>query len=236
MSITLNMVCGGGGNTDVYALIAATYPSGSICTATNGSIVLTATDQSGFFLFVIPTPTSVPETWTVSCTDGVDSKSKTATISYIGQAIFLTLAYSLVLFENGLSYTGLGTWQNISSCSIDTEIKATTRNASNGNYWSYSDKIDLGSDPLDGFTVLKITMKITQVNSAGNRLVRIGFFNAKPTAGGYDGNLSKIVVATDANVNTEYTTYSLDISNVTSSVYLSGLSIGTWNISKIWLE
>ena len=44
-----------------YAVIGVTYPSGSVCTCTSGTLTLTAKDTSGKAMFIIPSA----GTWTV---------------------------------------------------------------------------------------------------------------------------------------------------------------------------
>ena len=51
-----------------YAVIGVTYPSGSVCTCTNGTRTMTAKDTTGKALFVIPTA----GTWTVKAVSGGD--------------------------------------------------------------------------------------------------------------------------------------------------------------------
>lgn len=81
----------GGGET--YAAISVTYPVGSTCTATNGTTTLAAADTSGQVVFAIPEPSSTPETWTVSCTNGTDTDSTTVDIEEYGQGEFVELMY-----------------------------------------------------------------------------------------------------------------------------------------------
>lgn len=85
---------GGGGSSSAWAYIAVTYPAGSTCTATNGTITLTAQGTSGLYVFQIPEPATTPETWTVSCTDGTKTKSATVEISTQYSATNVTLRYS----------------------------------------------------------------------------------------------------------------------------------------------
>lgn len=85
---------GGGAASTAWAYIGVTYPSGSTCTATNGSITLNAQGTSGSYVFQIPQPSSTPETWTVSCTNGSKSKSETVSISTQYQVVLVTLRYS----------------------------------------------------------------------------------------------------------------------------------------------
>ena len=85
---------GGGAASSAWAYIGVTYPSGSTCTATNGTITLNAQGTSGSYVFLIPQPISTPETWTVSCTNGSKSKSETVSISTQYQVVLVTLRYS----------------------------------------------------------------------------------------------------------------------------------------------
>lgn len=89
-------VGGGGGSStaEAYAYIHVTYPSGSVCTATNGSITLTAADTVGAYVFHIPQPSSSSEDWTVSCTDGTKTVSTTASVSAHYSVVSVVLLYS----------------------------------------------------------------------------------------------------------------------------------------------
>lgn len=94
MSLVFNMVGGGsGGGSDTYAFIVVTYPAGSTCTASNGTKTLTAPDTSGSAVFDIPTPSSTPEAWTVTATNGGNTATQTVSITYDGQSVSVILAY-----------------------------------------------------------------------------------------------------------------------------------------------
>lgn len=93
------MICktnagGGGSATSAWAYIGVTYPAGSTCSATNGTITLNAQGTSGLYVFGIPEPLSTPETWTVSCTNGTKSKSETVEIIAQYQSANVLLRYS----------------------------------------------------------------------------------------------------------------------------------------------
>ena len=79
------------------ATINVTYPAGSTCTATDGTTTLTAPDTSGTWVCVVPNT----GTWTVSCTNGDKTKSKSVNITTEGQAENVTLTYELALFDGG---------------------------------------------------------------------------------------------------------------------------------------
>lgn len=78
------------------AVIAVTYPAGSICTCVSGTKTLKARDTSGKALFNV----TVGE-WSVSCTDGTDTASMTVSITYEGQVESVELSYRLYLYKNG---------------------------------------------------------------------------------------------------------------------------------------
>lgn len=79
------------------ATINITYPSGSTCTATDGTTTLTAPDTSGTWTCIVPNA----GTWTVSSTDGDKSKSADVVITTDGQTENITLQYITHLFNNG---------------------------------------------------------------------------------------------------------------------------------------
>ena len=91
----------------MFAVIAVTYPAGSVCTCTKGTKSYKAKNTSGLALFAVPEAGE----WTVSCTDGTQTASKTVTISAEGEAVSVELAYELLLFFDGNAYTDVtGGW------------------------------------------------------------------------------------------------------------------------------
>ena len=94
-----------------WAKINVTYPSNSVCTATNGTITLTAVNNSqsmfNTYSFEIPEPSSTPETWTISCTDGTNIDSKIISITTKWQIETVFLSFISVILNNA-------TWEEIS--------------------------------------------------------------------------------------------------------------------------
>nr|DAH52519.1 MAG TPA: hypothetical protein [Caudoviricetes sp.] len=86
----------GGGGVKLFAVISVTYPAGSVCTCTKGTKNYKAKNTSGLALFAVPEV----GTWTVSCTDGTDTASKTVTISAEGETSHVQLTYGY-LFKAG---------------------------------------------------------------------------------------------------------------------------------------
>lgn len=97
------------GGVRLFSVIGVTYPAGSVCTCAKGTKTYKAKNTSGLALF------AVPETgeWTVSCTDGTQTASTTATVSAEGEAVRVKLTYDLWLFDNGDECTDTtGGWTN----------------------------------------------------------------------------------------------------------------------------
>lgn len=104
----------GGGSGKLFAAIGVTYPEGSALTCTNGTKTLTAKNTSGQWVFAIPEPKTLPETWTVTAALGTSSKSQSVSITKEGQFESVALSFALVLFDgiNGVNNTAAtGTWR-----------------------------------------------------------------------------------------------------------------------------
>lgn len=107
------------------ATIAVTYPVGSTLTCFDGTTTLTATTTSGSYTFIVPNA----GTWTVSCTDGNQTKSGTVEITAEGQAESLTLSYAVIIFKNG-AFTKGGIAQ------VKESSSSYTRSEISGKKWA----------------------------------------------------------------------------------------------------
>ena len=127
---------------DPYAIIGVTYPSGSVCTCSNGSVTLTAKDTTGKALFVIPSA----GTWTVKAVSGSKSTSKTVSITAEGQVETVTLMFETILWEAGsdqnTSLTGGFAANDTNYVTIGDSTVTITGNrtyfGSGSHMWSYS--------------------------------------------------------------------------------------------------
>lgn len=79
------------------ATINVSYPEGSSCTATDGVTTLSAPDTGGTWACVVPNA----GTWTVTATDGSESKSETAEITTDGQSVSVSIDYGFDLYKAG---------------------------------------------------------------------------------------------------------------------------------------
>ena len=94
-----------------FAVIGVTYPAGSTCTCTNGSITLTAPNTSGQAVFSIPST----GTWTVAATNGSKTKNQSVSITKEGQFVSVELSYALILFDGADNTSLTGGWVSMNS-------------------------------------------------------------------------------------------------------------------------
>ena len=221
-----------GGGTP-YAAIGVTYPSGSVCTCTNGTLTLTAKGTGGKAIFVIPSA----GTWTVTAVNGNKSTSKAVSITAEGQVETVTLAYEMILFNNGLvdgiAWDYVYNQDTYASSSISDVIKMYSMSWDNGIVLQrpvarrgISSAIDLSK-----YSMLKIRTKAC-TNSNGNAVLCIGSSLAGKDLG--EASITK----------TAGQTTSIDVSAIAKSSFImiwaqSGNEYGnTIDISfdKLWLE
>ena len=225
---------GGSGN-KVFAVIGATYPAGSICTCSNGSKTLTTKDTSGKALFVIPSA----GTWTVKAIKGSQSKSVAVKITTEGQVENVTLAYELVLFNNGVVSGYAWDSSNVESGYGYAQVSDGLIYLG-GSTWDNGlvfkpgwGEIGISSAiGLSDYSTLKVCLN--KIDSAkGTAKIQVG-----TTALGDD-------TATTTVTLTAGTTTSLDISSITGSKYISLYAISNTStygnmikayFDKVWLE
>lgn len=88
----------------IFAAIGVTYPAGSTLTCTNGIKTFTAEPKdktNSKWVFGIPEPETLPEVWTITATDGLNTRSQNIGIMVEGQwtSIELTFANNLYTSE-----------------------------------------------------------------------------------------------------------------------------------------
>lgn len=221
-----------GGGTP-YAAIGVTYPSGSVCTCTNGTLTLTAKDTSGKALFVIPSA----GTWTVTAVSGSKSTSKAVSITAEGQVETVTLMFELLLFNNGL-VDGIA-WDYVYN--QDTDASSSISDVIKLSSTSWDNNISLqrpvarrgisSAIDLSKYSMLKIRTKAC-ARSDGDAELWIGSSLAGNDLG--EASITK----------TAGQTTSIDVSAIAKSSFItiwarSGNEYGnTIDISfdKVWLE
>lgn len=200
-----------GGGTP-YAVIGVTYPSGSVCTCTNGTLTLTAKGTGGKAIFVIP----AAGTWTVKAVKGNDSASKAVSITAEGQAATVTLVYwDGTIYDAGNEYTAqTGGW----TCVVNGSGTAYATKTNNQLFVSVNQTSATAYDrttnkiSLTGFTKIQATVSAQTHSSSwgGNERCKL-LVSA-------NADLSDPVASAQPTAN-DAQTLSLDI-NLTGTYYV----------------
>lgn len=123
------------------ATINITYPSGSTCTCSDGSTTLTAPDTSGTWACVVPNT----GTWTVSCTNGTESKSETVEITADGQSENVVLEYidwDKYIVYKGKTQKSIGTTSGVTRNDTDEAVRFVNNTEWSSN-WVWFEDVDL---------------------------------------------------------------------------------------------
>ena len=220
MAIGKTNSCGGGGK--LFAVIAVTYPEGSICTCSDGTKTLTAKDTSGKALFNV----TVGE-WTVSCTDGSNTASKAVNITTDGQSESVTLSYLIYYYNSGDQCTAVtGGWDfsgdgALNKLTDHMQYKSSYTEA----YLSTANKVDLTQ-------ISSITFDVEWVGSL-------------PPSSRYFLGITKNKFSNSASAairlnTTSRNQYSLDVKSISGEYYIAGLisledgGSGYMKIYNIW--
>lgn len=197
-----------GGGTKLFAAIGVTYPAGSTLTCTNGTKTLTAKTTSGQWVFAIPKA----GTWTVTATDGTNTKSQSVSITSEGQFESMALSYQLHLFKAG---EGLASGYSIAksgalTVSESADAITLTRSELTTNGQAYF------NPPIDCSQFTKLTVVATQTavfDSYGTTLVRL----LDGTTAEQNGTAA---VSKKLNLSGA-TTCNFDLSNIDEVLYLN---------------
>lgn len=218
---------------DPYAIIGVTYPEGSVCTCSNGSVTLTAKDTTGKALFVIPSA----GTWTVKAVSGSKSASKAVSITAEGQVETVVLAYEFFIFKNGSGLTSGYLIKSNSNSMISAPTVSSDTISWSGN--SESGGVAFYIDPavaLSGYTKLCVDFECSY-NYGGN--YGMGFGVGTDAASGLmltNTNWTAKVTST-AQGAIARNTVQCDISALTDSEYIKVVgSYSAGKIYNIWLE
>lgn len=163
----------------LHAMIAVTYPAGSVCTCINGTKTLKARDTSGKALFNV----TVGE-WTVKAEDTAAGKSKSANVSITeeGHCESVTLKYSLDIIVNGkFDYDVIGSWTSSDGSSglgsmVEHEsdgyvqLHAPLKDSYNGTYTAWDSTKAL---PTSEYTTLYVDYSAV-LNGYASQFLAIG--------------------------------------------------------------
>lgn len=215
-----------GGTSHKYGFWRINFPVGSSLTLTNGTRTYKAPDDAvsvGRYTFPIPESGS----WTVSCTDGTHTASKTISISDKYVYYVTTLAYELILFDSGSYATETGGWSK-SGSTLSISAKATSMTGVKDTVYT-KNKIS-----VSGYSTLHFQIKSTSQTENGYR--RVGLSSK---TSGADFSYYKDVTGTGE--------VTIPISNATTSLYVrmaleaatrqndESTATTSMVVSKVWL-
>lgn len=201
------------------ATINVTYPSGSTCTATDGTTALTAPDTSGTWACVVPNV----GTWTVAATDGNDSTNKSVSITADGQTENVVLSYTLVLYEkNGETVDWSYKAYDYSVPSVNMTLDTLKSQYGEGNARRptlyTTAKHDISSyDTLFG-----------SFDMQGSGAIYLGILSSPPTNG---SEVDKVGFVSRANGSGAKVNLTLDISGFTGEYYIAVYVTANWGSS-----
>jgi hypothetical protein len=195
-----------GGGTKLYAAIGVTYPAGSTVTCTNGTKTLTAKTTSGQWVFAIPEA----GTWTVTATQGTNTKSQSVSITKEGQFESVELEYQLTLIAPGTAAIATGYTQ-----SGGTLVQDNTY----GNY--YKDPL-LINPKINVTPYKKIRIKCCAIGnvSATPYSANFGLYTATPSLTNYTPAAGVSITDTTAAWGVDKAKeFEVNIANLTGEYY-----------------
>ena len=228
-----------GGDSTLHAVIAVTYPSGSICTCNSKR----AADKSGYALFPVKAGT-----YTVECHTSDNKKSKSTSVTVAesdkGKCKSVTLSYELVLFDHGDKTSVTGGWnasklrfKEVSgqaggaapTVTTNSDGSITLGGLSSGASGSY---ITVNKIDLSNYSTVRFIGTVTCEDSA--MTARSGFAVSSNLTEFLQPNASASMNFPSTTSKTYSGTESfLDISSVTSS---KNLLFGVYNTTKITIK
>lgn len=211
------------GGAPLYAIIAVTYPSGSICTCTNGTKTLKAKDTSGYALFNVKAGTYTVESHT---SDNSQSKSTSVTVadSDAGKAIAVRLSYELVILD-GSTGNGSSNWN--AHANGDSSISLSSSNGIEVNPNGWTPRL-ISSKAWDLTNYTTLTFYISRPSNSMN--IRCGVGTPHSTY----GYITEWDAYTDTTSEETSFTVIVDIASITSTYIGMEFTYGTKaTISKI---
>lgn len=211
------------GGTKLFAAIGVTYPEGSILTCTKGSKTLRAKTSTGQWVFSIPEAGD----WTVTATDGTNTRSQTVSITAEGQGVSMILNYELAL----LSSSGLASGYSLKVMNGADASISNNQIVFAGTVSSGHNRIYL-SPAVDCSQYTKLTVKGRRT-SGGSVASNFTVGVAASLPGTSADNSFDFAASTDISLGTEAETVTVDLSNVNTTCYFAA---STFYLSPGFIE
>lgn len=213
------------------ATINVTYPEGSTCTATDGTTTLTAPDTSGTWACVVPNA----GTWTVTATNGEQTKSTTVSITAEGQVEKVMLSYELYLLKDGVLATIDGTQSSLEKLSgksspvLTNGIIKSSVGDSTASSFRFTPAID-----ISGYSTLTFTYTFSlQFTKKG---IKFGVMSTDHVLGTFDSKSTFYPYTKITKSATDYITVEVDISECNGTMYVGVEAFGIYTIKEVLLK
>lgn len=222
------------GLAELYAAIGVTYPEGSTCTCTNENtgIALTDNGTTGQVVFNIPEA----GTWTISCTDGTNTKSQIVEITTKGQFTEITLVYATYILQAGVFNPLVGGFSRVESgVSFSDGIIVSNSNSSNGVAFYLTNPFEINTTQENTYDTLIVHIKMTEFTRGYP--IKVGLHTSKMTSGDYNSKQKNLFTASHTmSKGTDYQTITIPISELSGSFYFNCCGIAIFEIDEIRLE
>ena len=207
----------------LYAIIAVTYPAGSVCTCGGKK----AKDTSGYALFPVRAGT-----YTVECHTSDNSKSKSTSVTVAesdkGKSIGVPLSYNLMLYDAGDQFaevTGGWSYTGANSPVFNANNIVVEPTVSNGTcVLTTANKID-----LTGIKTLHFYLKCDTTGSLSNggNCQAVGANTSNAIRVDNNRMTADVKVPTTA----DYKDYTVDVSALSGSYYIL---VATLSVERLW--
>lgn len=232
MIIPVTITKGGGGS--AFAYIIANFPTTvTSCTCSSSGTVLQA-DAAGLargqFVFEVP----AAGTWTVTISNGTDTKSESVSITAAGQAEAVKLSFSLYILKDGALADGY----TLVNRSGQSAAAVLTNGIIQVNNPSVSDGLNVPWQltPATSFEKYDtLHFRVKNIAHSANYPKKFGASSEEYSLGAYNKTYPDIcTVLTGAT--TDYTDVSVDITNCNGSYYIGMEGSGKFYCDMIRLE
>ena len=215
-----------------FAIIGVTYPEGSTCTCSKDEIVLTLDDTNGQDFFFL----SEAGTWTVTATDGTNTKSQIVEITTKGQFTEITLVYATYILQAGVFNPLVGGFSRVESgVSFSDGIIVSNSNSSNGVAFYLTNPFEINTTQENTYDTLIVHIKMTEFTRGYP--IKVGLHTSKMTSGDYNSKQKNLFTASHTmSKGTDYQTITIPISELSGSFYFNCCGIAIFEIDEIRLE
>ena len=219
-----------GGN--AFGYIVANFPTtATSCTCSSGGTVLQADAEGlarGQFVFEVP----AADTWTVTISNGTNTKSESVSITTAGQAESVKLSFPLYILKDGALADGY-TFVNRSG---QNTVAVLTNGIIQLNNPSGTNNVPWRLTPATSFEKYDtLHFRVKNIDHSANYPKKFGASSQEYSLAAYNKTYPDIcTVLTGAT--TDYTDVSVDITNCNDSYYIGMEGSGEFYCDMIRLE